>query len=302
MNALASFPIAKPSRASQGMVLTAPVPTDSPGVSCLCELSAVSGPIGTPRESQLLARGGFGMAVAVSAESPVDGQLTRDVAVSDLAVRVLRAAECLDDPTTSLLANLDTLLDDLREGHVNLADAEELVADCVLAVTGLASGLERIKHVAAPHLDIIDHQGEVSIDRALRDAVQVHRTPADGLPVDLPAITGLRSHGDRPSLGHAFADLLEVFACRISDMPDGRVAVSASRAEGRVCVRFTDGGGPFPELAADLLSGCARADSQEGLALLAARSLFEALGAEVRVGLVDGKGAIEVHLREVRHT
>jgi len=255
----------------------------------------------TAGESQLLARGGFGEAVE-RANASADGQFTRGVAVSDLAVRVLRAAECLDDPTTSLLANLDTLLDDLREGIVSLEDVEDIVVDCVSAVTGLASSLERLKAVSTPHLDIVDHRGEASVDLALHDAVRIHRISAGGPPVDLPASTGLRTYGDRPSLGHAFSDLLEVFARRLRHVPGGRVAVDAVREEDRLCVRFTDGGDPFAGLAADLLSDRARPDSQEGLALLAARSLFEALGAEVRVGLVAGKGAIEVHLREVNDT
>ena len=258
--------------------------------------------VDSPRESQLLARAGFEAVQSTAAErveAVADGHLTRDVAVSDLAVRVLRAAECLDDPTTSLLANLDTLLDDLREGIVNLDDAEDLVADCVSAVSGLAAGLECLKAVAAPHIDIVDHTGEVSVDLALRDAVRHLRTTTANPPVDLPAITGLRAHGDRPSLGRAFSDLLEVFACRLRHVPGGRVRVEAVRGKGVLRVILSDGGGPFPTLAADLLSGRARPDSQEGLALLAARSLLEAVGGEVRVGLVAGKGAIEVHLRDV---
>lgn len=258
--------------------------------------------VDTVRESQLLGRGGFDAVpciISAEMEATVDPHSASEVAVSDLAVRVLRAAECLDDPTTSLLANLDTLLDDLREGTVSLDDAHELVSDCVSAVSGLATGLERIKAVASPHTDVVDHSGEVSVDLALRDAVCHLRATCGGPPVELPAITGLRAQGDRASVVRAFCDLLEVFASRLRAVPGGGVRVSVVRGVGQLRIAFSDGGGPFPESAADLLSGRARADSQEGLALLAARSFLEAVGGEVRLARIAGKGAIQVHLRAV---
>ena len=258
--------------------------------------------VDTAQESHLLARAGFEAvpsSMSFDGETTVDPRSVGEVAVSDLAVRVLRAAECLDDPTTSLLANLDTLLEDLRDGSVGLEEVQELVQDCVSAVSTLATGLERIKGVAAPHTDVVDHTGTFSIDLALRDAVGHLRAAGGGPAVQLPAITGLRAHGDRASVVRAFSDLLEVFASRLRQVAGGHVCVSVVRGKDRLAIVFTDGEDPFPAHAADLLSGRARAGSQEGLALLAARSFLEAVGGEVRVGRVAGKGAIQVHLRAV---
>lgn len=261
------------------------------------------------RAAQVLMRAGFHVAEDTSegargAEEVGCGGPTDDrsglrleisdvVARADLAVRVTRAAECLDDPCTALMANLDTLEGDLLDGSVDAEDALETVGDCVAAVHQLLEGIQRIKAVAAP--PVWDPSGEASLDLVLRDAAHRHRRRSS-VPVELPRVQGLRVRGGRLALGQAVADVLEVFGARERPADASAVRVTTARDGIGVRVFVYDDGPPLPPDLRRLLTGGTRARSLDELALLAAATLVEGVGGALRVAGLPGQACLELRL------
>jgi len=216
-----------------------------------------------------------------------------EVARADLAVRVTRAVECLDDPTTSLMANLDALQADLMDGESTPADAAEVVGDCVVAVRQLLEGIQRLKVVAAP--PVLEQKGVTVLDLVLRDAV-VHHHARCSVEVEVPPIRGIRVRGDRIALGQAIADVLEVFAARRRAAGTGSIRITTARGGDGVRVFVCDAGPALDARIADLLSGGTRARSLDGLALLAAAELVRGVGGRMRVADVPGRACVELTL------
>jgi hypothetical protein len=121
---------------------------------------------GDDRMAKLLKRAGFdvdGRAVTEPSEpsgpSATSGRTSSTVRVAGdglspvllaaWAARVHRAAESLDDPTTTLLANLDSLEEDLAHGGLRPDDVGEVLADCIGAVRQLIEGVRQVKVMAA---------------------------------------------------------------------------------------------------------------------------------------------------------
>jgi hypothetical protein len=256
--------------------------------------------------AQVLLRAGFEVAGTAAAATPShhvqpeqDSQQpsARDAQIlvthADLAVRVTRAAECLDDPTTTLMANLDTLQTDLLDGTLDVEDASELVGDCVSAIRQLFDGLQRLKAVAAP--PVLPQEGRSDFDLVLRDAVLRHRSRSE-VAVLLPKAAGVCVHGDRIALGQAFADVLEVLSARDRGVDAGPIQVVTARGGDGLHVFVSDAGPPLADEVKALLGGGIRPGSLDGLALLAASSLVRGVGGRLRVAEVPGRVSLEVVL------
>jgi hypothetical protein len=118
---------------------------------------------GDDRTAKLLKRAGFDVDGRAGTESSkpsaTSGQTSATVRVAGdglspvllaaWAARVHRAAESLDDPTTTLLANLDSLEEDLAHGGLRPDDVGEVLADCIGAVRQLIEGVRQVKVMAA---------------------------------------------------------------------------------------------------------------------------------------------------------
>lgn len=265
--------------------------------------------------AQLLMRAGFHVAGNLGTEEATSGLVAFDkdggapdptlpetaeatVSRADLAVRVTRAAECLDDPTTTLMANLDTLQADLLAGGLRPDDGLELVSDCVDAVRQLLEGVQRLKAVAAP--PPLVHHGASELDLVLRDVLT--RSQRSGpVPIDMPAVDGTRVLGARPELCQALSNVLEVFVERFRRSASTAIRVTTYMTPDQVHVCVEDDG---PDLAMDfgpLLAGGVRAQSLDGLALMAASSLLDAVGGSVRIVDHGAHACVELTLVRTDH-
>ena len=124
-------------------------------------LEAVAGD--DARTAKLLMRAGFDVDGAARSEPSdavamdghagpkvrVAGDALSPVLLAAWAARVHRAAESLDDPTTALLANLDSLQEDLAHGGLRPDHVGEVLADCIGAVRQLIEGVRQVKAMAA---------------------------------------------------------------------------------------------------------------------------------------------------------
>jgi hypothetical protein len=218
------------------------------------------------------------------------------VAQMDLAVRVTRAAECLDDPTTALMANLDTIHSDLADGAFRAADLAEAVGDCMAAVKQLQEGLQRLKAVAAP--PVLPQSGSADLAAILEDAIARHRGRSV-VDVTGAGLQGLRVRGDQALLAQALADTFEVLAeCRRPANGAG-IRVTLSRAGEGVRIYVSDAGARLDASAALVLAGGMRPSSPEGFALLAASALVRGVGGRIRIMDLPRRACLEVQLPQV---
>lgn len=194
---------------------------------------------------------------------------------------VAHAVDGLDDPTTALLASVDSLLDDHESGDLDGETLRQVLGDCALAAVRLQAGIRRLKAVALPEAEA--SCGVVSLDQVFLDVVR--SSDLSGVCLALPDAPAGPVWSSRGALAHGLHALLSVLLEGIDGqlVPPPAVTIDLRDLGNVVMVDIFGNGLGLEAEVVQALSGAKRASSRWGLITLGAQTSLERVGAAVTV-------------------